>query len=88
MQIINSKIILKPPSHSTLIKLLLITTLSQIISTFTFAAASINIDNHQVGATTTYTIYLDRQYDDSLLETTWAAHPLESNSTTTVIFPS
>jgi hypothetical protein len=45
------------------------------------------MDSNQVGTLTTYYIYLDRQYDDSLSTTAWSTTPVSSNATTIITFP-
>ena len=87
MNLANTRKILKPTTNSFTLLLLLAMLLTWRANCFTFSSVAISMDSNQVGTSTTYYIYLDRQYDDSLSTTAWASNPVASNATIIVTFP-
>ena len=54
---------------------------------FTFRGADIAVTDSQVRAITSYTIFLNRRFDNNGDETAWDSTPISSSSPISVTFP-
>jgi len=87
MKSANTRIVQKAtPRFFTVIALSLVVLCRQM-TCFTFSSVEVSMDSNQIGTTTTYYFYLDRQYDDSLATTAWATTPLSASDLASLKFP-